>query len=272
MDWSKSKSIFIVVFLILDIILFSLYLNRHTEAQKVEVLGEKTIEARLKEDNITYKTLPNIEAAPYLSGSVKSFNEEELKLFNNPEVEIENDSKIIVTLKEPVKVRNIVDPTSYVEFLQTNVLESASYSFWEIDELNKTATFFQRVDNRTIYYNDYGMVKIYWNVDNEIFMYEQTLLENLEVFEEQKNLLSPIQILQSLYSRGLLKPDSQITQVKLGYSTLVQLTRTQVFVPTWEIRIKTSDDREEEYFVNAVEGKIIDVQLNRTNVEEDEEE
>lgn len=272
MDWSKSKSIFIVVFLILDTILFSIYINRHTEAQKVEVLGEKTIEARLKDDNITYNTLPNIETAPYLSGSVKKFKEEELQLFNKKELVIENDSKLIVTLQDPVKLRNVKDPTNYVEFLQTYVLDSSSYTFWKIDELEQTATFFQRVDNRTIYYNNYGMVKLYWNNDHEIYMYEQTLLENLETFDEQKNLLSPIQVIQALYSRGYLKPDSQITQVKLGYLNYVKLTQTQVFVPTWEIRVKTSDEKEEEYFVNGVEGKIIDIPLDQRNVEEEEEE
>lgn len=59
--------------------------------------------------------------------------------------------------------------------------------------------------------------------------------------------------------------------MKLGYSTLVQLTQTQVFVPTWDIRVETEDDNQEEYFVDAVEGKVIDVNLDMVNVEEIEE-
>lgn len=271
MDWSKSKSIFIVVFLILDIFLYSLYLNRHTEAQKVEVLGEKTIEARLKDDNITYVTLPNIEVAPYLSGSVKHFTNEEMQVFNNHEVTIENETKIIVTLDQPFAITDVEDPTSYVDFLQTYVMDSPSYTLWQVDKFYQTATFFQKINNRTIYYNNHGMVKVYWNTNNEIYKYEQTLLLDLVEFKDQEELWSPIQVIQVLYSRGLLKPDSQITQVKLGYSTLVQFTQTQVFVPTWEIRVINSSGQEEEYFVNAVEGKVIDVQLDQTKVEEDEE-
>ncbi|KGR79854.1 two-component system regulatory protein YycI [Ureibacillus manganicus] len=271
MDWSKSKSIFIIVFLILDIFLYSLYLNRHTEAQKVEVLGEKTIEARLKDDNITYSTLPNIETAPYLSGSVKHFTEEDLHFINGQEVTIESESKIIVTFDEPIAVNDVNDPLSYVDFLQTYIIDNPYYTLWEVDETNQTTTFFQRTNNRTIYYNNHGMVKVYWNNDNEIYKYEQTLLVDLEEFEEQEDLWSPIQIIQVFYSKQLLKPDSHITQVKLGYSTLVKSTQTQVFVPTWEIRVKTKDGQEEEYFANAVEGKVIDVQLDQTKVEEDEE-
>ncbi|HWL25153.1 MAG TPA: two-component system regulatory protein YycI [Ureibacillus sp.] len=270
MDWSKSKSIFIVVFLILDIFLYSLYLNRYTEAQKVEVLGEKTIETRLKDDNITYAILPNIETAPYLSGSVKHFTEDELPIEGNQEITIENDSKLIVILDEPVEIRDITDPTSYVDFLQTNIYESTSYTLWNIDEENQTTTFFQRINNQTIYYNNSGMLKLYWNSDHEVYKYEQTLLVDLKMFEEQETLLSPIQVIQVLYSKGLLKPDSHITQVKLGYSTLVQ-DNPQVFVPTWEIQVKTIDNQEEEFFANAIEGKIIDVKLDQAIVEEDGE-
>nr|WP_106782012.1 two-component system regulatory protein YycI [Lysinibacillus timonensis] len=271
MDWSKSKSIFIIVFLILDIFLYSLYLNRLTEAQKVEVLGEKTIEARLSDDQITYSTLPEIENAPYFSGSVKTLDEENFPSLNNQDISIENESKIIATMNKPVPLRDIEDTTSYVEFLQTYVVEGSNYTLWNVDLENRTATFFQRVDERTIYYNINGMVKLYWNNENEVYMYEQTLLENLEEFEEQESLWTPIQVIQVLYANGLLKPGSQITQVKLGYSTLVQLTQTQVFVPTWEIRVTTADGIEEEYFVNAVEGLIIDVQLEQKNVEDEDE-
>lgn len=263
MDWSKSKSIFIVVFLILDVFLYSLYLNRHTEAKQVEVLGEKTIEARLKEDNITYNVLPtNIEKASYISGKVKNFTETNLKLQNDETSTIENSTKLIVTLQKTKKLRNIDDQASFLEFVQANVPNGSSYVLWDVNRENRTATFFQRVNDRTIYYNINGVVTIYWNEQGEVFKYEQTMLEDLEDFEEKENLLPPIQVIQALYAKGLLKPDSRITQMKLGYSTLVQLTQTQVFVPTWEVRVKIADGAEEEYFVNAVEGKVIDVQVD----------
>lgn len=272
MDWSKSKSIFIVVFLILDVFLYSLYLNLHTEAQQVEVLGNSNIEARLKEDNITYGALPNnIEKAAYISAKVKNFDEVKLPFQNAQDITIENNNKLIVILKDPIKLKSVEDKVLLNEFVKANVTNGADYTLWDIDPENQRATFFQRVNDRTIYYNINGVITVYWNEDNEITMYEQTLLEDIEAYEEEETLLMPIQAIQTLYAKGLLKPDSSITEIKLGYSTLVQLTQTQVFVPTWEVRVKTSENVEEEYFVNAVEGKIIDVQLDTTKVEEVEE-
>ena len=52
--------------------------------------------------------------------------------------------------------------------------------------------------------------------------------------------------------------------MKLGYSTLIQVTQTQVFAPTWEVRVQVADGKEEQYFVNAVEGKVIDIQKDYT--------
>lgn len=269
MDWSRSKTIFIFVFLILDVFLFSLYLNRHIEAQQVKVSGGNTIEARLKEDRITYNLLPTIETAPYISAKVMDFNKENLQLKNYQQITIENNNKLIVTLKEPVKLRNVKEKSSFNEFVKNNVYNGSSYTIWKIDEEERKAIFFQNFDDKTIYYNIHGIVTIYWNEDLEVTKYEQTMLSDFEEFEDEETLLPPYQVIQILYARDLLKPNSHIAEIKLGYSTLVQLTQTQVFVPTWKVRVVTAADSEEEYFVNAVDGKIIDVQSDLT-VDEDE--
>ena len=182
----------------------------------------------------------NIEKAPYISGKVKYFQSEDLPYFTNQEAKIEQDNKLVVTIPTPIKLRDVADNKSYTEFLQTYVHEGTSYVLWEIDEEKREATFFQRANDRTLYYNKNGFVKIYWNVDGEVYLYEQSMLEKLEESEQQKKVLPPIQIIQSFYSKNLLKANSQITAMKLGYSTVVQLTQTQVFVPTWEVRVRTA--------------------------------
>ena len=272
MDWSKSKSIFIIVFLILDVFLYSLYLNRHTEAQQVPLLelGANDIEARLKEDKIDYSVLPtNLEKATYISGSIRNFEEKKIDVQNAESVIIQNDNKLIVNLKEPVKLKSI-DEESLNNFVKLNVYEGSSYVLWEIDEENKSAKFFQQVNDRTIYYNMNGLVTVYWNSNNELFKYEQTYLESISAYDEEESLFTPLQAIQSLYAKGHLMENAKITKMKLGYFTLVPLTQIQVFVPTWEIRVENADKTVEEYFINAVEGIIIDVHLDASMVEADD--
>ena len=50
-----------------------------------------------------------------------------------------------------------------------------------------------------------------------------------------------------------------IRDIELGYSTLAQVTETQVFAPTWHILVELIDGTMEEYFVNAVEGRVIEM-------------
>ena len=273
MDWNRTKTIFIWVFLILNIFLYTQYLESYNEGQKIEVLGRKTeIESQLKEDNITYITLPsNNESAAYYSAQIKNFAPSEVPFFANQKTEIENNNKLLVTMEKPVKLQGNAGRDKFTEFLYSHVHQGDAYTLWTVDEENKVATFFQTVNNVTLYYNVGGYVKIYWNDDERVVAYEQTMLEKHEKLEKQKNLLTPIQVLQVLYGKNLLKPDSQILKMNLGYSTSVQLTQTQVFAPTWEVRVRLSDKSEEVHFVNAVGGKIVDIQNDLSEVVEEQE-
>lgn len=270
MDWSKAKSVFIIVFLILNIFLYALYVNRHTEALEVPVIGEKTIESKLKEDHITYGTLPNIENAKNISARVKKYKSNEIKIKNSKSVKIDGETKLIVTLIKPVKIKDLEDVNALNNFVSTFIPDGTSYQLWEVDSKNRKATYFQRVKDQMIYYNINGVLTIHWNEKNEIYMFEQSMLENIEEYNEEEKLLTPIQAFQALYVKGLLKPNSSITEVKLGYSTLVQVTETQVFVPTWEVRVKNENNLVNEYFVNAVDGKVIDIQENVTDVKNED--
>lgn len=273
LDWSKTKTIFIWVFLVLNIFLYTQYLESYKEGEKIEVLGETVeIEARLKEDNITYIALPNNkESAAYYSGQIKNFSPSEVPYFPNQSAKIENNNKLIVTMDKPVKLQKSDTRDSYTEFVHNNVYEGNSYVLWNIDEEKREATFFQKVNDVTLYYNVRGYVKLYWDDDNRIVSYEQTMLEKHEKLDKQQNLLTARQVLQILYGKNLLKPNSQITEMNLGYSTIVQLTQTQVFAPTWEVRVKLADDTEEIHFVNAVQGRIVEIQNDLSEIVEQTE-
>ena len=57
MDWNKTKSIFIMVFFVLDIFLLYQFLEKKDNYQ-FEYITEATIEDRLQENEITYNSLP----------------------------------------------------------------------------------------------------------------------------------------------------------------------------------------------------------------------
>ena len=245
-------------------------MNRYNDSRNVGILGEKNIEARLKDDNITYVPLPNaIESAAYISGKVHNFTSDELA-GSDQQINTFDGSKLRVVYVKPIKLRTIEEDASFTEFIQDHVQDAENYTLWEVDRDKRVATFFQKTKDRILYYNMSGTLKVYWNENNAVTSYEQTMIDNIEEMEQQQSIVPPIQIIQALYGKGLLKPDSRIMQMNLGYSTLVYFTQTQVLVPTWEVRVKLSDGEIEEYFVTADEAKIIDIQADKQEAEEED--
>ena len=57
MDWNKTKTLFILIFLVLDVFLFYQYYMKVTSSE-YELLAESSFEDRMKENEITYPTLP----------------------------------------------------------------------------------------------------------------------------------------------------------------------------------------------------------------------
>ncbi len=271
MDWNKTKTIFIIVFAILNVFLYSMYLNRYIDSEEVEVLGETSIEERLQAGNILYENIPeNTTKETYVSGNIRVYVEEELKPMDNQTFKVLDKSKLISTFEKTVPLGSIEDTTNMRQFVDENVLDGSSYELFNVDVKEKTATFFQKINKRPIFFNQNALLTIYWNEENEVYKYEQTGFEELEDnFDQTESLLPDERAVEVLYQRNLLKPNSTITMISLGYSTLVELTETQVFAPTWRVRVELQDGTKEDYFVNAVDGKIIE--FNKESEEPQEE-
>ena len=271
MDWNKTKTIFIIVFSILNVFLYSLYFNRYNEHQEVEDLTVTTIEERLHADNIRINSTPeDTMKESYVSGKIRFYSPEEMKPLDNQTYEVLDKTHLIATFKEPVVLDSLEDPVSITGFVRTHVLDGTSYELFEIDEESNKATFFQIINKRQIFYNQNAKLMIYWNDENEVVRYEQTALEEIENdFEKSENLLSDDRAVEVLYTRNLIKPNSTITSISLGYSTLVQLTEIQVFAPTWRVRVELQDGKVEDHFINAVEGKIIEFNKEPVEIEKE---
>ena len=261
MDWNKTKTIFIIVFLIVNVFLYWLYLTKLTDAQNVQVIGKTPIEESLKMDNITYDNLPPYKNDPfYVSAKPVIFANEQLEKLENQTVKLLHESLLQSTLVDPVSVMHEKGKYDFTEFLSKYVMNGERYELWEVNEEEQRALLFQKVDNNPIYYSRTAMLRVYWNEDGEVTNYEQSMLGEFDSFNQKNDLLSPIEAIENLYSRGYLKQGYKIKDMTLGYSSLVQVTETQVFAPTWHIRVELKDEVMEDYFINAIEGMIIEFQ------------
>ncbi|QTD40148.1 two-component system regulatory protein YycI [Sporosarcina sp. Te-1] len=276
MDWNKAKTIFIVVFSILNIFLYSLYFNQRSEAQNVALIGRTSLEEVLKQDNITYDVPQNVKTkSSYISAKIATFSKDELDGLKDQTIMLlENDTTIQSKLTTDVAVKDSNNQYQFDHFLANYVYAGNEYSEWEINETEQKAVFFQVTGDEPIYFSPNAMLTVYWDDEGNITGYTQKMLKSFSNYNH-KELLTPVEAVGSLVTRGYVKPDSKVQYVKLGYSTLVQLQETQVFAPTWNVRVELKDGQVEEHFINAIEGKVIEFQLNppqETDEDEVEEE
>ena len=260
MDWNKTKSIFIIVFAILNVFLYSLYLERYKEAESVVFLTESSNEEKLEAEGITYSNLP--EAAgqlPYVTGTMKTFVATDV-----PGVDLKenrrNDKLLSVSFTEPIPLDDKISTETLEEFVEETIYEGEQYGLWKIEEQQKRAMFFQEINGEPLFYSDSGNLQVYWNDDGEITHYEQAIFENIVEGEQQKDLISPVQAIHNLYQKRFLPSNTEIDSADLGYSEYVTVSEnTQMFLPTWRIQATFEDGTAEEFFVNAVKGDVIEL-------------
>lgn len=255
MDWSKTKTIFITVFLILDIFLLAVFFNKHSASQ-FEFIKEASIEEKLKSYNIEYDKLPEeVSEEAIITAKPKGFTKKDTDRLVNQNVKIINDPPGIESqLQKPVKLgEKKLD--SLISFVESNILFGDQYRYWGLDDEKDTAIFYQHYDDKKLFENMKGRIKVKLNENGEITSYTQTMLTNVEENGQKERILSAHQAIQTLYKNGLIKPNSKISDVELGYYTFVKFTESQVLSPTWYFKIK-SGEKTEQMYVNAFDGSI----------------
>lgn len=261
MDWSRTKSIFIIVFSILNIILYSLYLDRYTEAENYSKLSEPAVDARLEIDNITYpadlESDPGEE--PYISGTRKAFTEDDVPSENTRAAAVEEEYRLNVAFNEPISISDDKNKESLEAFLAANVYEGDEYVLWDVMEEENKAIFYQVIEGKTLYHSDSGQVTLYFNDAGEAVRYEQTIFTDLVPNAQSKDLISPKRAIETLYQKGLLQQNSEVLSVNLGYSVYVAVSEeTRMFLPTWRVIVELEDGSTTDHFVNAVKDGVIE--------------
>lgn len=252
MDWSKIKTIFILTFLILDVYLFYQFMKIR-DANKYEFITEASFEDKLKADDIKYVELPKTTIkGQYISAKPKVFDKTDPAKLKGQKAFLLNDGTTIEsTLENPIQMDSKFEEGDLSNFLNENVLYGDQYKYFSKND--KKITLYQQYETNTFYKNSSAMIVLNINKDNQISSYEQTYLSEIDKLTTKEEILTPLKAIETLHQKGLIKPKSKVTNVELGYSTLVHLTASQVLAPTWRIIV----NNKESLYVNGFEGQII---------------
>lgn len=251
MDWSKTKTIFIAVFLVLDIFLAVMFFNKY-DASRFQEIKQTSIEDKLHEDGIRYEEMPDDSGKrSIITAKPKTFNENDL-LFLTGQTVKSKGTRIESTLKEPYQTDG-AEHSKMNSFVKNNVFQGSEYAYWERD--GDKVTYYQKIKGEKLFENSKGKLILKLNDEENIIEYSQTMLSIFEENQNEEEIFPSLKALETLYQNGLIRPDSEIGDVELGYYTLAQTTEIQVLSPTWYFQLKKGDETEEIY-VNARDGSI----------------
>jgi regulatory protein YycI of two-component signal transduction system YycFG len=255
MDWSKTKSIFIMVFFVLDIFLLYQYLEKKDNYQ-FDYIAEASIEELLQEEEIQYASLPKQKRKEqFLIAKSKIFEEKDTKNLLNQKANIVNGNKLVVDFDKPIPISKNVQSAELEKLLKEYVLFGYEYDYWNYDEKKGEIVFYQTWDKKMFFNNSKGKITLFVNAKNEVVSYEQTYLEDIKKFNKEKDLVTAIKALEALYMNGDIEPKSEI-EVELGYYNSLQTTSaTYLLAPTWRVIVND----EKDLFVNAFDGEVIEL-------------
>ena len=256
MDWNKTKGLFIVVFLILDVFLLYQFLN--FRAAKLEINKESTTEERLKAEGITYHAGTQERVSEKtISAKPKEFDKEELNSLKGQTLIIDNKRTIRSKLNKPIPIGSGEGKYFELEnFIDNNVYSGSEYKFWRKED--GTITYYQTYKGRLLFNNKNGALVLTLNENDEVISYVQTHLDDVEEFNENQEIISPIQAVESLLNGGYLSQGSEVSKGELGFYTLIEVSESNVLVlvPTWHFTV----DNKEDYFVNGIEGQVLNTE------------
>lgn len=259
MQWSQIKTLLILSFFILNIYLLIQFLEKREQADiGVLEIQQSTIEDQLQSESIEINELPTEKyEETYISVKPRLFSESDLESLNKvvPKQKsvVANKNLVISQFKDPIPIKKNSNKQSFEKLLEDMALYSSDYTFWNWNEELNIVVFFQKDDERPIYYNQNGLLLLFLNDDNETLFYMQTYLGEAEQHAEKRELISPLKAIEILYNQNELKFGDEVTSVNIGFHTRVPLeSGVQVFAPIWKVNVNSSKD----YFVNAIEGVV----------------
>ena len=272
MDFRKIEWIFFLVFIGLNIFLFSIYWNNQHEQSLVTNSNQREdIIHRLENDDIEVKgqVSDKQQEGYYLSAEQDTFD----SLLNegaNPTIKGNwsiSDKVLTNSYPNADTEFDLKKSTSSFNRLMKNkefIMDGEEYTYMpdiskKDDELGKIIgaqsyegiPFIDETSRVTL-----DIVKS--DDDQErVSKYTQTRLKEIEPLREKMTLYSEKEILNTLYINNNIPSKSTITNIYLGYFRTLEVREKNVYVPVWFVKIKTSDKTTQIEKVNALNNQVI---------------
>ena len=250
MDWSRTKTILIWAFLLLDLFLgYQVYVTRISFSNDKEVAqGEKgNIELYLNQQNITLATeVPqDTPEMANLNAEYVGINPVSLQEMPGLQATMEKMS-LAAKLDPPLQIRGQITPNELLRQIGPRLMYGDQYSA-DMHQSNQTRLLYWQMYNKMPVF--VAPLDVY--LDNgTILGYRQTFYHIREQQSGGRQVISGYVALQSLVEKQIIEPGERIESVTLGYYGSYDAD-IQTLAPVWRV---IHDGK--QHFVNAFTGTL----------------
>ncbi|SDC47529.1 two-component system regulatory protein YycI [Shouchella lonarensis] len=270
MNWTRTKSIFIVTFFCLNVFLAWQLMDKVGRSQ-IGVFDPDNIETRLKENNIKVADVPEEignmrESGSVLKGTWEPFTEDDVKsLVAQKANRIADNWWIESTFDSPIDITSD-EENGYTAFLSTYIYKGLSYTFSSKDE--DSIYFDQKFKQQRTVVPEGAPLELYLNDNNQVTGYVQRYYD-FDITVGGRDALKYLQALEVLLDKQHLRRNDHVTHIELSYYQMrtERFSETEYFIPAWTVEIERESGgkkRNETYLVDAISGVVYQWPLEST--------
>jgi YycH protein. len=241
MDWSRAKSVLILAFLLLNVVLgYQLWENvseRLNTGQKLGDLDADTLRM-MKERGISLATSASIPSeTPELRDLTYRFTT--------------TGMAEEIALEKPVDSRIIFDEKELIAQLGGVIPDLAEYKYDQLASYDGIFVLYRMAGGRPMF--DVKLELFYSNQNQKITAYRQTQVELVDADESEAHEVLPASKAIAPLVDKYLEEGSVIKEISLGYHGQLFNSETQYAAPSWRILLENG----KPFYVHAISAEVV---------------
>jgi regulatory protein YycI of two-component signal transduction system YycFG len=271
LNFKKVEIIFILAFLILNVFLINIFVNKYvsTASQSIDN-REVDIVTEFEAKNIQYDEISDeVLRIPFIRALNTTVDEEDVVDVTEDTQSIEvNENHILSQINTPIQLEGVDVDTpagdlsdsalaSLNQFMNNEVFQGSQYRFVSYDKAASEVTYMQETASGAVIADGTGEIVFQVNDDFAVYAYDQTITGGTAIQGDERTVISEKQALENAYLNNGIPEDSTIVRTFLSYRVTLVLEDMTLYHPVWTLLIRTNEDTTQRVFVDGINGAIM---------------
>lgn len=248
MDWKLTKSLYILVFLIINLsLVFMLYSKQQDSVQKIESTPNV-----LEETDIDVSAIPEHEPMKLnvLTGETEDFKD--VEEIDEDDIETTNTNHSVTAEFSEGGQAPAMDRESLEQYKSKSIYSGEDYKYDEVMSSGNRMIFNQQFEGLPIF-NHESSGLVFRGEGEAAETYEQAYLANLREnsYSTPVAVRDPKKGVIDLYQRDRISSEAVIENARLGYYVILNDGEQVMLRPKWEFRI-SDQDVEKTIYIDAI--------------------